>query len=121
GYSSDSLHIVKRTLDPELLELNRRGFLNGHTPFSALLAFSALCSALLCGREFIVLSNEGSASEGNVSGASVNHQYSKSFEFERLVKRYFEQFLTSEIQYFSLLRPLNELQIARIFAKHPKY
>ena len=31
--------IVRRTIDKKLLELNRRGFLNGHTPFSAYLAF----------------------------------------------------------------------------------
>ena len=31
--------IVKRKIDKRLLELNRKGFLNGHTPFSAYLAF----------------------------------------------------------------------------------
>jgi hypothetical protein len=29
--------IVRRTIDKKLLELNRKGFLNGHTPFSAYL------------------------------------------------------------------------------------
>ena len=39
--------IVQRTIDPKLLELNRKGYLNGHTPFSAYLAFlTTLCAAL---------------------------------------------------------------------------
>src|SRR6185436_11611047 len=31
--------VIRRSIHPGLLELNRKGFLNGHTPFSAYLAF----------------------------------------------------------------------------------
>ena len=38
----DHVIYVKRTLDQNMLELNRQGYLNGHTPFSALVAFSGI-------------------------------------------------------------------------------
>src|SRR5260370_37083242 len=76
--------IVRRTLDPRLLELNRVGYLNGHTPFSALLAILGLPCAALCEYDRVVVSNERSSDEGNVHflGAEINHQYSKTLAFE---------------------------------------
>ena len=50
--------------------------------FSAILAFSSYISAILLGKKYIVLSNEASANEANVEGTNINHQYSKSIEFE---------------------------------------
>ena len=47
GYNENSIYTPKRTLDAKLLELNKQGFLNGHTPFSAILAFSAyVCNSI---------------------------------------------------------------------------
>ncbi|MDO8474515.1 MAG: hypothetical protein Q7S62_03175 [bacterium] len=115
--------IVTRTIDPKLLELNRKGYLNGHTPFSAYLAFLSVLSAALFGTKYIALSNERSSNEGNVRylGKTINHQYSKSFDFEKKFRSYVKTYLVKSIEYFSFLRPLYELQIARIFAKYPKY
>ena len=110
-----------RTIDPELLRLNREGFLNGHTPFSAIVAFLSLYCAYLIGAENIVLSNESSANESTVSGSDVNHQYSKSYTFERDFTAYTHDVLGLPIRYFSLLRPFNEMQIARQFAALPQY
>ena len=47
GLDEGHLLSVKRTLDKNMLELNRQGYLNGHTPFSALVAFSSLIAAKL--------------------------------------------------------------------------
>ena len=115
--------VVERTIDPKLLELNRKGYLNGHTPFSAYLAFLTVLTAALFGHKYIALSNERSSNEGNVKylGKTINHQYSKSFEFEKKFREYSKKYLASNIEYFSFLRPLYELQIARIFAKYSKY
>lgn len=76
--------IIKRTIDPKLLELNEQGYLNGHTPFSAYLAFVSTMAAILYDYKNIVVSNEASSNEGNVEfhGKIINHQYSKSLEFE---------------------------------------
>lgn len=112
---------VNRKLDPRILEMNQRGFLNGHIPFSAVVAFSTFISAYLQGLRYIALSNESSANESTVVGSFVNHQYSKSYEFEQDFMEYIHSFLKTEIRYFSLLRPLSELQIASLFAKYTKY
>jgi len=121
GYEDSSIITVKRSIDPRLLEANRQGYLNGHTPFSALLAFLALLCALVQKKKYIVLANESSANEGNLEGDSVNHQYSKSFEFEEMFSKYVSDNLCSQVEYFSFLRPLNEAQIAREFAKNVDY
>src|SRR3989338_2702787 len=115
--------VVERTIDPKLLELNRKGYLNGHTPFSAYLAFLTVLTAALFGHKYIALSNERSSNEGNVKylGKTINHQYSKSFEFEKKFREYSKKYLASNIEYFSFLRPLYELQITKIFAKYSKF
>lgn len=114
-------HILEphRTLDPNMLDCNKRGFLNGHTPFSAIVAFSAVLTAYLWGLGEVVLSNESSASESTVSEMEVNHQYSKSYAFECDFSAYERDYLKTGIRYFSLLRPLTEYQIARYFASLP--
>lgn len=115
--------VVERTIDPRLLELNRGGYLNGHTPFSAYLAFLTTLVAILFNHKYIALSNERSSNEGNVRylGKTINHQYSKSFDFEKRFRSYTKTYLAKEVEYFSFLRPLYELQIARMFARYPKY
>lgn len=114
--------IAKRTIDPELLQLNEQGYLNGHTPFSAYLAFVATLVANIYGYKNIIVSNEQSAGEANLEylGLMVNHQYSKSFDFEKKFRDYSNKYL-SETNYFSFLRPLNELQIAMMFLQIKKY
>lgn len=114
-------YVAKRILDKRLLELNARGYLNGHIPFSAVVAFSSVISAYLSGNQYIVLSNETSANETTVKDSFVNHQYSKSFEFEQDFTRYFETLTDSDIHYFSFLRPLTELQIAWLFSRCTAY
>ena len=116
GMGPESTVSVKRTLDKNMLELNRQGFLNGHTPFSALVAFSSTIAAYLWGLHYIALSNESSANESTVEGSTVNHQYSKSFRFEKAFHDYEKAYIASGTYYFSMLRPLSEFQIARYFA-----
>lgn len=120
GFTKDQIFIVDRKLDPLLLELNGKGFLNGHTPFSALLGFVSLLAATISRSRYIVLSNESSANEPTVKDGP-NHQYSKSFEFEKDLRSYVKNFVSDQIEYFSFLRPLSELQIASIFSQNPKY
>lgn len=111
----------KRTIDKTLLELNARGYLNGHTPFSAVVAFSALLHGIMLNVRYIVLSNESSANESYVEGKEINHQYSKSTEFEKDFREYCAESFGECPEYFSLLRPLSEWQIARAFVNYPRY
>lgn len=121
NYTQDESVIVYRSIDAELLRLNKEGFLNGHTPFSAIVAFLSLYCAYLIGAEHILLSNESSANEGNIAGLDVNHQYSKSYAFETDFGQYVRKNLVDDIHYFSFLRAFNELQIAKQFAAYPQY
>lgn len=124
GFAMDEVLEIRRTIHPQLLDLNKKGCLNGHTPFSAMLAFHTLLASLFSGVRNIALSNESSANESTVVGSDVNHQYSKSLEFEDDFRNYVQQQMFPHQEhpnYFSFLRPLSELQIAMLFAKEPKY
>lgn len=114
-------YIAQRMIDSRLLEVNSKGYLNGHTPFSAVVAFASVISAFLCGIKYVVLSNETSANESTVKNSKVNHQYSKSYEFEKDFVWYVSSLVDFDVHYFSLLRPLTEMQIAWIFARYKKY
>lgn len=116
GYRKEQVVSVKRTLDRRMIDLNRQGFLNGHTPFSAIVAFSSVMAAYMRNLHYVVLSNESSANESTVPGSTVNHQYSKSFQFEWDFHQYEKEYIRSGVYYFSMLRPLSEFQIARYFA-----
>jgi hypothetical protein len=121
GFSRFEMIDIHRSIDPLLLELNDNGYLNGHTPFSALLAFTTLLAAVMTGKRYIALSNESSANEATIPGLPVNHQYSKTVEFEENFRRYASGYLVADIDYFSFLRPLNEIQIAGLFSRYPAY
>jgi hypothetical protein len=118
--SSDPV-IIRRTICPELLELNRRGFLNGHTPFSAYLAFLGAACMLLYGYNKVIVANERSSDESNVRyrDRDINHQYSKTFRFERLFDEYLSKYVVARGRYFSFVRPLYELQIGELFSRFP--
>lgn len=121
GFDDNHIIEIKRVIDKNLIDLNSKGYINGHTPFSAMLAFTSYFVAYLLGKKYVSLSNENSANESNVKGENINHQYSKSFEFECDFENYSDKYLKAPVKYFSFLRPLNELQIAKLFSKHEKY
>lgn len=121
GYSRENIIEINRTIHPQLLDLNKQGFLNGHTPFSALLAFVTILSAAITSKKHIALSNESSANESTVENSNVNHQYSKSYEFEADFRKYVDTYVSSSFNYFSFLRPISELQIGKLFSKNKKF
>ena len=122
GKPQDAIHI-KRQLDPKLFELNDAGAMNGHVPITGILSFIMACGAVLYGYDSVVMSNEGSANEGNMQfgGIEVNHQYSKSLDFELDFENFIQKTALENFKYFSLLRPLNETGIAALFSKQKKY
>lgn len=114
---------IERTIDPLLLQLNAEGALNGHVPITAYVSFLSILAALLYGKSAVIMSNEASASTGSMLyyGMEINHQWSKGLRCEQLVQEYARRFLTPDIAYFSLLRPLTELKIVELFARLPQY
>jgi hypothetical protein len=115
-------HLVKRTIDPRLLELNEIGALNGHVPITAIVSCIALLTAATQGIDAVLMANERSASAGNLvwNGVEVNHQFSKSRRAERLLAEAVAE-IEGAPQIFSILRPASELAIARAFAKLEQY
>jgi len=113
--------LVKRELSENLFKLNNQGYYNGHVPITWIIAFVSLISAYLYGYKNIVLSNEASASEENTirKWLKINHQYSKSAEFENDFREYVKNYIW-DINYYSLLRNKYELEIAEIFSKKAK-
>ena len=116
--------LVRRRISPDLIAANEqaRGALNGHVPVTGVIAFILMCAAVLYDFTDAVLSNERSANVGNTEkdGRVVNHQWSKSIEFERAF-RALTRTVMPDFRYFSLLRPLSELAIAFLFSKIGKY
>ncbi len=110
---------VERAWDPQLLELNKQDALNGHIPISAILACAGTVTAILAGKRDVVVSNEQSANEPTLhyQGMAINHQYSKSQEFEQDFQAILRHLFGEQVRYYSLLRPLSEVRIAELFAK----
>ena len=105
---------VRRAILPELLALNAAGHPNGHTPFSAYLAFGAMLAGYLRGNGPVMAGNSRSDDEPNVRsylGRPVNHQWTKSYEFEAAARSYRDRWLPGAPGYSSPLRPLYEVQI----------
>lgn len=115
---------IRGRLDQRMIERAKSGeAYNGHVPISTIWSFVSVFMAVLCDYRWIAFSNESSASEGNTEylGEEINHQWSKSFEAEQLIRDYVHMFITPSVTTFSLLRPLHELAIAKLFARSPQY
>jgi hypothetical protein len=112
-----------RTLAPELFELNRQGAWNGHIPVTAVNSAIMVLAALLHGVDQVVFSNERSASYGSqIPGTGeVNHQWSKGWACEQAFGSHVQKYVAADLQYYSLLRPMSELAVARQFAKTDFY
>ncbi len=113
--------LVKRQLSSNLFKLNKKWYYNWHIPITWIIAFVSLISAYLYDYKNIVLSNEASASEENIiwKWLKINHQYSKSHEFENDFREYVRNNIW-DINYYSKLRNKFELEIAEIFSKKAK-
>lgn len=124
GIAGKSLLIVRREIDPQLFELNQRtDVYNGHVPISCIYSTTAVLAALLYGYDSVLISNEESANYGNMEylGEYINHQWSKSHEFEKMLQQYLANFVTPSIIYFSFIRAFHEIKIVEFFSKYPHY
>jgi hypothetical protein len=95
----------------------------GTAPVLLYLDFVGLLVAEMSASQYLVVGNEKSADFGNLTyrGVEVNHQYTKSHGFETEFARYAREHLGSRVEFYSVLRPLYELQIAAAFARLPQY
>lgn len=114
--------LIQRMLDPKIFK-KYEGAYNGHIPISAVFAFIGLLTAAIYKYKYVIVANEHSSNFGNLRyrGERINHQWSKSIEFEALLQEYTRKFITPDITYFSILRQFYEIKIAQMFAKHKRY
>ncbi len=114
---------AERALDSQVLSSAQLGFLNGHVPVTGIISAIAVMAAVLNGRSAVVMSNEWSASVGNliVEGKTINHQWSKGLGFELAWRQLLAATFAPGIEYFSQLRPYTELWVAKRFAELPQY
>lgn len=112
-----------RALAPQLFDYNREGAWNGHIPVTAVNSAILVLAALLHGVDQVVFSNERSASYGSLieGTGEVNHQWSKGWAFESAFGDYIEKHVAADLHYYSLLRPLSELAVARQFTRSDRY
>lgn len=114
---------AERELDGQILRSAELGLYNGHVPITGVLSSVAVLAAAAGGFDAVVMSNEHSASVGNVTvdGHQVNHQWSKSLDFEERFAALVAGALGGAVRYFSELRAYSELWIARRFAELTDY
>jgi len=114
---------IGRALAPELFEINRQGAYNGHIPVTAVNSAILVLAAVLTNAGQVVFSNERSASYGSIipGTGEVNHQWSKGWAFEQAFGAHVERSVAADLHYYSLLRPLSELAVARQFARTDHY
>lgn len=109
--------VFRRHLDSRWMH---EGKYQGHRPTSAAIAITAILTAYSAGYKDVIASNESSSNETtlHVDDVSVNHQYTKSYEFEQDISNLLAQHHVP-VRYFSLLRPLHELQIVELLHQRP--
>lgn len=114
---------VGRAIAPELFDMNRQGAWNGHIPVTAVNSAILVLAALLQGVDQVVFSNERSASYGSIIAGTgeVNHQWSKGWAFEQAFGNHVQSHVAADLHYYSLLRPLSELAVARQFTRTDRY
>ncbi len=108
---------ARRTLDPQLRELVALGAPNGHVPVTAITSAISVLAATALGLRDVLMGIEQSADEPTVvtpAGVPVNHQFSKSWAAEQLLR---DAFAPTGVRYLSLLRPLSELGIGAAVAR----
>ena len=109
--------LINRQISKILFKLNKQWYYNWHIPITWLIAFVKILTWYLYNYKYLILSNEKSANFWNTSWKwlVINHQYSKSLEFEKDFKEYLTKYISWGIKYFSLLRWMYETKIAEIF------
>ena len=109
---------LRRHLDPKLRDVNAADALNGHVPITAINALMLVILGRLSGAQSVIFANERSADEPTIrqDGIVANHQYSKSSNFENIMRDAIGTADPLAPAYFSVLRPYSEIWIAEKFS-----
>lgn len=114
------LLVISRQLDKKLIELQKSpGAYSGHIPISLIFALTGCLLAVAQNSRYVIVANEASSSlpTAQWAGSPVNHQWSKSESFEKSLQDYLHENVSVSLDYFSAIRPLGSVAVAKIFAK----
>lgn len=118
------LHAVNRQLDRKVSELGRMpGGFRGHVPISLIFGLVGTALAIATDTAYVVVANEASASIPRImwNEQTVNHQWSKSYESEKALQSYIQTKVAATVTYFSAIRQLTSIGVAKLFANFPQY
>ncbi|HPG37486.1 MAG TPA: hypothetical protein PK865_01690 [Candidatus Saccharibacteria bacterium] len=118
------LYVIERKIDPLLLEVQELpGALKGHIPISLIFGLVGTVLGLALGKKYVVVANEASASTPRLAWGYgvVNHQWSKALNFEQMLQEYTRSHITKTITYFSAVRQLTSVGVAKIFSHFKQY
>lgn len=108
---------ASRSIDPLLLTRNKSGAPNGHVPVTSINSLISLIVAELTGHTSVVMANEKSSSQPTriVDGIEINHQFSKSLDYERALRSAVDT-AGSIVNYTSVLRSVPDHDLSFAFA-----
>ena len=111
-----------RTLDPQIVR-GDDAFFNGHVPVTTMVTLLAVVAAVASGRGGVAMSNEHSSSVANLrwNNSEINHQWSKSWNAEKLIAAAVAERVGDQLVVASFLRERSELWVARAFAQLEQY
>jgi len=113
---------ASRTLDPQIVR-GDESFFNGHVPVTTMITLLAAVAAVASGRGGVALSNEHSSSTANLRwhNSDINHQWSKSWNAEKLIASAVAERVGDELVVASYLRDRSELWVAEAFSHLTQY
>lgn len=113
---------ASRTLDPQVVR-GDESFFNGHVPVTTMFTLLAAVAAVASGRGGVALSNECSSSVANLRwhNSDINHQWSKSWNAEKLIASAIAERVGDEPVVASYLRDRSELWVAEEFSHLTQY
>lgn len=114
---------VERVIDATFISESKSHTYNGHVPISMIYAWIGILVSYVNGFDAFVVANEKSADEGNTDsfGMEINHQWSKSTEFEGLFRNYLHTNISPDLDYYSPIRHMTELEIVGKCVTYPQY
>lgn len=116
--------IISRQLDlTQLKKMGEQGYYNGHVPITGTICFATSLACYLYGYNQIITSLEKSADFGNTEycGMEINHQRSKSAQFQNQLQNYFQSYLASNLECKSLIADRYEIKVVQELTKYPQY
>lgn len=115
------LIISNRLIDRKKLnESLDMGALNGHVPVTYIVQSLAIVQAILLGKADVLVSiaHEGEEPHHVIGDLLISHQWSKTWQAEKLFSNYVSRYISPSLRIGSPLRCYSELYVAELFVEN---